>query len=105
MKVSHSVLCFSDVYSRPMVGSTVDLSLGGTTIRTPFCLMAGETLEISIAISPKVIKCKGEVVHVLDPKGETPRAGVRFEDLSREDELYLKEYLHIMKQQGNPELC
>jgi hypothetical protein len=104
VEVSHSVLCFSDVYSRPVVGSTVDLSLRETTIRTPFRFRAGETLEISIAIPPKVIKCKGEVVHVLGSKGEIPKAGVRFEDLSKEDELYLGQYISHLRESGKGDL-
>jgi hypothetical protein len=100
VKVSHSVLCFSDVYPRPVVGSTVDLSLGGTTIKTPFHLMAGETLEISIAISPKVIKCKGEVVHIRCLDEDGPTAAIRFGGMSKQDRSYLREYVsHIMKQE------
>lgn len=100
VKVSHTLLYSSDVYSRPQVGSTLDLSMGGTKIKTPYCLTTGEKLEISIAISPKVIKCRGEVVHVLDLKDETPKAGIRFEDLSEEDRLFLGEYVSNVTEQG-----
>ena len=98
MKVSHPVLYFTGSYPRPKVGSTVDLSLGGARIETPHALISGERLEISIAIRPHVIKCRGQVVHILWPGGERLKAGIRFEDLPKEDRLYLREYLsHVME--------
>ncbi|MBW2057108.1 MAG: PilZ domain-containing protein [Deltaproteobacteria bacterium] len=89
----HPVLYYSDVYPRPKVGSTLDLSLGGARIETRSALMKSEGLEISIAIQPEVIKCRGRVIYVLDSDGERSRAGVRFEGLSSEDSLSLGQYL------------
>ncbi len=100
VKVSHPVLYFTDSYPRPKVGSTVDLSLGGVRIETPYGLISGERLEISIAIRPQVIRCKGQVVHILWPGGERLKAGIRFEELSKKDGLYLGEYIsNIIEQQ------
>ncbi len=93
VEVSHSVLYFSPSYPRPKVNSTVDLSMGGSRIETPYSLIKGERLEIVIDIHPQVIKCKGEVIHVSDLKGEGPEAGVRFEKMSKKDRQYLGAYL------------
>ena len=37
---------------------------------TPFSLIYGEDLDLSIAIHPRVIKCKGKVVRVLEESDE-----------------------------------
>jgi hypothetical protein len=100
VEVSHAVLYIADNYPRPKVGRTVDVSLGGTRIETPYGLISGERLEISIAIPPQVIKCKGQVVHILWPGGKSLTAGIRFEDLSEQDRLYLGQYVsHVLQQQ------
>jgi len=84
-----------------MAATTVDLSVGGTRIETQYSLIVGERLEIFIAIRPHVIKCRGQVVHALDLPGKTPKAGVRFEGLSKRDRLYLEKYVsRVMKQEG-----
>ena len=93
VEVSHPVLFFTDIYPRPKVARTVDLSLGGTKIETPYSLISGERLEISIAIHPQVIKCRGKVVHVLQVSGEKPQAGIRFEEISEHDRFYLQQYI------------
>jgi hypothetical protein len=96
VKVSHSALYFTNVYPRPTVATAVDLSLGGTRIESPHSLISGEGLEMYIAIHPQVIKCSGEVVHVSDLMDGRPKAGVRFDNLSKQDRLYLGEYIsHI----------
>ncbi len=101
IETSHAVLYRSNVHPRPKVASTLDLSVGGAKIVTPHSLMAGETLRLSIAIHPEVIECKGEVVHVLWPDGEKLKAGLRFEEISEGDRLYLKQYLfHVMEKQA-----
>lgn len=98
VKVSHSVLYFTNLYPRPTVATAVDLSLGGTRIETCHSLISGEVLEIYIAIHPQVIKSRGEIVHVSDWMAGRPKAGVRFEDLSKQDSLYLREYIsHVME--------
>jgi c-di-GMP-binding flagellar brake protein YcgR len=101
VKVSHPVLYFTDSYPRPKVGQTVDLSLGGARIETTHGLISGERLEISIAIRPQVIKCRGQVVHILWPGGEKLKAGIRFEELSKQDRLYLGEYISYLIEQRN----
>jgi hypothetical protein len=105
VKASHPALYLAHVYPRPRVATTVDLSMGGTRIETPYSLISGEALEISIAIHPQVVKCTGKVVHILDAGGEnlTGRrrceAGIQFEEMSEDDKLYLGDYLaRLMKQ-------
>lgn len=101
VEVSHPVLYLNVIFPRPKVGSTVDLSIGGTRIETPYSLITNEILDISIAINPHVIKCRGEVVHVLDLIGERLQAGVRFEEMSKQDKLYLGEYISYVMEQQN----
>jgi len=100
VKASHAVLYFTDIYPRPKAATTVNLSLGGARIETPYGLNPGERLEIAIAIHPQAIKCRAKVVHIQSPNGEGLKAGVRFEELSEDDRLYLRQYLlNLMEQQ------
>jgi hypothetical protein len=99
VEVSHPVLYFTDTYPRPQAGSTIDLSLGGTRIETLYGLISGDKLEISIATHPQVIKCRGEVVDTQWLDGERLKARVRFEDLSKQDGLYLREYIGYLIEQ------
>ena len=100
MEVSHPVLYRTDVYPRPKVASTLDLSMGGTRIETPYRLIKGERLEISIAIDPQVIKCRGKVVHIQWSDGERLKAGIRFKELSSHDRLFLGQYIsYVMEKQ------
>ena len=101
VKASHPVLYFTDIYPRPRVATTVDLSMGGTRIETPYSLVSGADLEMTIAIHPRVIKCTGQVVHTRWVDGERLNAGVRFEDMSKQDRLYLGEYISHVVQQPN----
>ena len=78
VKISHSILYSSDVYPRPKVASTLDLSLGGTKIESPYNLTRDEGLEITIAIHPQAIKCRGKVMHVLWPENGKIEAGIQF---------------------------
>ena len=102
IRVSHPALYFSHIYPRPRVASTVDLSMGGTRIETPYSLIFGEHLDISIAIRPQVIQCRGKVVHLRTSQGEESpvglrfEAGIRFEGMSEPDRLYLNDYLSGM---------
>jgi len=108
IRVSHPALYFSHIYPRPRVASTVDLSLGGTRIETPYSLIFGEHLDISIAIRPQVIQCRGRVAHVRTSQGEDSpiglrfEAGIRFEGMSEQDRLYLTDYLSGMMEEVNP---
>jgi hypothetical protein len=102
VEASHRVLFSADIYPRPRIVSTVDLGLGGTRIETtPFSLVPGEGLEISMLIHPKVIKCRGKVVHILRLKGERLQAGVAFEEMSKQDKLYLREHISRLLEQRN----
>lgn len=65
VEISHRVFYFSDVWSDPKLGWTIDLSMGGARIDTAYNLTRGEQLEIAIVIDPQVIKSEGEVVHVV----------------------------------------
>jgi len=93
VEVFNPVLCFTDVYRRPKGASTLNLSLGGTRIETPHDLTAGESLEVTIAIRPQAITCRGKAVYVTGSEDGNMKAGIRFEDLSQYDKLYLREYL------------
>ena len=99
IEASHPVLYYSDIYPRPKVAATLDLSLGGARIETRSCLMQSEGLAISIAIQPHVIKCRGKVMYVLDSEGERLRAGVRFDGLSSQDSISLGQYLSSIVEQ------
>jgi hypothetical protein len=83
------------------VASTVDLSMGGVGIDTSGGLTMGEILDISIPISPEVMKCKARVVHVVRLMGERLRAGLRFEEMSHQNRLLLADYISsILSQEG-----
>lgn len=99
IEASHPVLYYSDIYPRPKVASTLDISLGGTKIETRYSLMRHEGLDISIAIQPHVIKCRGKVMYVLNSNGERLRAGVRFDDISSQDSLSLGRYISSIMEQ------
>ncbi len=91
--VTHPVLYFSDVLSGPRHATTVDLSMGGTKIETSYGLQEGEGIEISIAIQSRVIRCRGHVVYTESRIGDRLKAGVQFKEISKEDGLYLGEYI------------
>ena len=90
---SHAVIYFGDVYPGPKVASTLDLSLGGARIETPYGLKKGEKLEMAIAIHPQVIKCIAHVVSTMWPDGDRLKAGVRFEEIPGHDRHYLDEHI------------
>ena len=91
----------TDIYPRPKVASTLDLSMGGARIETQYLLIGGERLEIWIGIRSKVIRCRGHVVHTEWPAGNRLNAGVQFEEISEEDSVYLGEYISsFMGQRG-----
>jgi hypothetical protein len=93
VETSHPVLFYSDIYPKPKVAATLDLSPAGARIKTSSLLMKREGLDISIAIQPQVIKCRATVVYVLDSDAERTTVGIQFEDLSQEDGLSLRRYL------------
>ena len=93
VEVSRPVLYFTDIYGRPKVASTVDLSMGGTRIETSYGLIAGERLEVTIPLRPQAITCRGRAVHVSMLQKGRMEAGIQFEELSEYDRLYLSQYL------------
>lgn len=99
MEISHPVFYFTDVWSNPKLGWTIDLSMGGARIDTPYSLTKGEQLEISILIDPQGIKSKGEVVHVLGSKDQNLMVRIRFAEISNEDRHHLEEYLSSVREQ------
>lgn len=101
VETSHPVLYFTDIYPRPKVASTIDISLGGTGIETSYDLIKGERLEMSIAIRPRSIKCRGKTVYVSKPDSGNLKAGIQFEELSEHDRLYLRQYIaYVMENQA-----
>ena len=99
VKVTHPVLYLPDIYPSPKAAWTLDLSMGGTRIETPHLLVQGERLEISIVIRSKVIKCRGHVVYTELPTKDRRKAGIRFEEISEEDSVYLGEYISFVMNQ------
>ncbi len=98
--VSHPVLYRSDLYPRPNIASTRNLSQGGSRIKIPYSLVAGEGLEVSIAIHPQVVRCRGKVVYVSWLEQGKMEAGIQFEKLSGRDSLYLRHYLsHLLERE------
>jgi c-di-GMP-binding flagellar brake protein YcgR len=101
VEVPQPVLYFTDIYPRPKMSTTVDLSVGGTRIETPYSPILGERLELSLAIQPHVIKSKGKVVHIRMLDNGKLEAGIQFDELSEHDRLYLRQYLfHVMEKQA-----
>ena len=101
IKVSGSVLYTKDVYPRLTVGSTLDLSLGGARIQSLYGLAKADKLDITLGIESRAMKCRGRVIYVIERQGERIQAGVRFEELSTDDKLYLSQYLSHLMEQGN----
>jgi hypothetical protein len=96
VEVTYPVLYSTDIYSRPQVGSTLDLGLGGTRIETLYGLTLGDRLTISIAADPHIIRLRGQVVYTQPSHGGKLEAGVRFEDMPKGDGLYLHEYVNYL---------
>lgn len=97
VKSSLTAIYHSDICPRSRAVSAVDLGLGGIRIETtPHTLAPDEDLEISFVIHPRVIKCKGKVVHILRLSEGRQQAGIRFEDLSKQDRLCVEDYLSLL---------
>jgi len=98
--VSHPVYYHTESYPVAQVASSFDLSLGGVGIETSCSLILGESLDVSLAIPPKLIKAKGKVVHSLGLMGEKLKAGIQFLDLPKHESLYLGAYItNVLKHQ------
>lgn len=102
VEVSNPVLYFIDSHPGPNLGWTFDLSLGGARIESSNGLITGERFWMQIAIPPKTIKCRGKAVYLLEPENGNMNAGIKFEELSAHDKLYLRRYLsHLNSEHGN----
>ena len=102
VEVSNPVLYFIDSHPGPNLGWTFDLSLGGARIESSNGLITGERFWMQIAIPPKTIKCRGKAVYALEPENGNMNAGIKFEELSAHDKLYLRRYLlHLNSEHGN----
>jgi hypothetical protein len=98
VRVSHPCLLSTGISASPRFVSTVDLGLGGARVATPYCLIIDQMIDVAISIGGSVISCRGRVVYVLlDVDG--PMAGVRFEEISNQDRLYLDEHISNLLEQ------
>ena len=99
VELSHPVIYYADIYSRPKIAKTVDISMGGTKIETLYSLAKDEGLQITICTDSQVIKCRGKVVYVTGPRNGKMKAGIEFEELSKGDRIYLGQYLSYVVEQ------
>ena len=90
---SHPVFYVTNPYANRGEASTLDLSMGGLRMEARNHMKRGERLEVSIAIPPETIKCRGKVIHILKFRREKAKVGVRFENLSTQDRLNLEKYI------------
>ena len=101
VEASHPVLYFTDTHPSPKVAWTLDLSLGGARIESSNGLAAGDRFWMHIAIDHQTIKCRGKAIYVVETEAGSMKAGVKFEDLSRDEKLYLRQYIsYIMEQRA-----
>lgn len=100
--VSRSVLYRSHIYPRPRVAFTWDISLEGVKIDDVSSLYCREGLDLWLSLEPRVIECKGRVVHV-ERVGDRFCAGIHFEAMAEEDRIVLDRYLaDLVKTYGEP---
>jgi len=102
IEACHPILYYCEIYPRPKVASTLDLSLGGLRIETRYSLIVHEGLVISIAIQPQVITCRGTVMYILDSDDHRVEAGVRFDELSSQNSMALGQYIFSVLGQRTP---
>jgi c-di-GMP-binding flagellar brake protein YcgR len=93
------VLYFTGGYPSPNVAWTLDLSLGGSRIEASNGLTTGDRFWMHIAIDRQTVKCRGKAICVLRPESGRMTAGVKFEELSEHDKLYLRQYLSWVMEQ------
>ena len=90
---SHPVFYARNSYANRGEASTLDLSMGGLRMEAPNHMKRDERLEVSVAIPPQTIKCRGKVIHVLKLRDQKAKVGVQFENLSPQDRLNLAKYI------------
>jgi len=101
VEVSHPVIYLPDVYPRPRIAKTVDISMGGAKIESPYNLTQDEGLKVTICTDSEVIKCHGKVMYVTRSGEGKIFAGIEFEGLSKGDRIYLGQYLsYVMERQS-----
>jgi len=82
----------SDIYPKIRVAVTSDLSPRGARIENTSYLYSQERLSLWFSFEPRVIHCRGRVVHV-QRLGEKSYAGICFESMTAEDRMVLTQYL------------
>lgn len=93
VEASNPVLYFTDSYAHPALAWTRDLSLGGMRIEPSDGLVPGKRFWITVPIEPQTVKCRAKTVYILVPGSGTTEAGIEFEGLSGDEELFLRNYL------------
>jgi hypothetical protein len=104
VKVAHPALFLTSIYPIPRATSTVNLSLGGVKLATPYCLMIGQMIDLTLAVGERVISCKGQVVYALEDAGG-PITGVRFEGIPKQDSLYLEKHISSLLEARKEVAC
>lgn len=82
----------SDADPEPRVAFTRDLSPEGVRIESLSYPYSQERLTLWFSAPPRVIHCRGRVVHV-ELLGEKFCAGITFESMTEEDRMFLARYL------------
>lgn len=92
----------SDIYPKIRVAFTRDLSSGGAKIENTSYLYSEERLNLWFSFEPRVIHCRGRVVHV-ERFGDKFCAGISFESMADEDRTVLTQYVsNLMKEKTQP---
>jgi c-di-GMP-binding flagellar brake protein YcgR len=82
----------SEIYPKNRIAVTTDLSLGGARMEDASSLYKEEKLDLWLSLEPRVISCRGRVVHI-QQVGDRFSAGIRFEAMTDEDREVLTQYL------------
>jgi c-di-GMP-binding flagellar brake protein YcgR len=101
VSVSRPLIYKSDIYPKNRVASTLDLCLGGARIEDASSLYDQEKLSLWFSVEPRVISCRGRVVHI-QQVGKKYSAGISFEAMAEDDQEYLTQYLSDLEVEENP---
>ena len=100
--VSRPLLYESDIYPKPRIAFTRDLSIGGARIEDAASLYTQERLSLWFSLETRVLPCRGRVVHI-QQVGHRFSAGICFESMTDEDRIALAQYLtDFLKKEGKP---